>query len=78
MINGLLMGVAGLFGNGAANLISAACTADLGKQQALHANAAALATVIGYFPAYFVVICMLRKVENYKNIFSILKTVVQM
>lgn len=47
LINGILMGVAGVFGNGAANLISAACSADLGKQQALHGNAEALATVTG-------------------------------
>uniref|UniRef100_A0A915HI50 Sugar phosphate exchanger 3 n=1 Tax=Romanomermis culicivorax TaxID=13658 RepID=A0A915HI50_ROMCU len=47
IINGFLMGVAGFFGNGAANLISAACSADLGRQEGLHGNAEALSTVTG-------------------------------
>lgn len=47
LLNGFVMGVAGFFGNGAANLISAACSADLGRQDAVRDNAAALSTVTG-------------------------------
>lgn len=45
--NALLMGVTGIFVNGAANIISTAISADLGRQKALKGNSKALATVTG-------------------------------
>lgn len=41
------MGVVGFFVSGAANLISAAVAADLGRQEALRGDARALSTVTG-------------------------------
>jgi len=46
-IAGALMGVVGFFVGGAANLISAAVSADLGRQEALRGDARALSTVTG-------------------------------
>lgn len=47
LANGALMTVAGFFVGGAANLISAAVAADLGRQPGVAGNAEALATVTG-------------------------------
>ncbi|CAG2196428.1 SLC37A3 [Mytilus edulis] len=46
-INGVLMAVAGFFVGGVANLISAAISADLGRQGPVQGNTEALATVTG-------------------------------
>ena len=45
--NAILMTITGFFVGGAANIISAAITADLGQQDALQGNNEALATVTG-------------------------------
>ncbi|KRY84084.1 Sugar phosphate exchanger 3 [Trichinella pseudospiralis] len=47
VINALLMGVAGFFCSGPGNLISAAVSADLGRQKEVANNAQALSTVTG-------------------------------
>lgn len=47
IINGILMAVVGFFIGGVANLISAAISADLGRQGAVQGNQEALATVTG-------------------------------
>lgn len=41
------MGIAGFFVGGAANLVSGAVSADLGRQEALQGDARALSTVTG-------------------------------
>lgn len=46
-MNGLLMAVVGFFIGGVANLVSAAISADLGKQGPVQGNSEALATVTG-------------------------------
>ncbi len=46
-MNGLLLGAAGFFVGGPANLISAAVSADLGKQPQIRGSAEALGTVTG-------------------------------
>lgn len=46
-MNAFLMSVAGFFIGGAANIISATITADLGQQEAVKGNAEVLATVTG-------------------------------
>uniref|UniRef100_A0A5S6Q1C0 Sugar phosphate exchanger 3 n=1 Tax=Trichuris muris TaxID=70415 RepID=A0A5S6Q1C0_TRIMR len=46
-VNGILMGISGFFCSGAANLISAAVTADLGRQKEVDGNSKALSTVTG-------------------------------
>ncbi|CAF3355270.1 unnamed protein product [Rotaria sp. Silwood1] len=46
-INGFVMAVTGVFIGGPANMISAAITADLGRQEVLAANDQALSTVTG-------------------------------
>ncbi|XP_061187885.1 sugar phosphate exchanger 3-like isoform X2 [Saccostrea echinata] len=46
-LNGLLMAVVGFFIGGVANLVSAAISADLGKQGPVQGNSEALATVTG-------------------------------
>ena len=46
-MNAFLMAVAGFFIGGAANIISATITADLGQQEAVKGNAEVLATVTG-------------------------------
>ncbi|CDW54192.1 sugar phosphate exchanger 3 [Trichuris trichiura] len=46
-INSILMGVSGFFCSGAGNLISAAVSADLGRQKEVLGNAKALSTVTG-------------------------------
>lgn len=47
LINGILMTVTGAFIGGPANMISAAITADLGRQEVLAASDQALSTVTG-------------------------------
>lgn len=47
VINGVLMGIVGFFVSGSANLISAAVSADLGRQDAVRNSAEALSTVSG-------------------------------
>ncbi|OUC44384.1 putative transporter, major facilitator family protein [Trichinella nativa] len=47
IINALLMGVAGFFCSGPGNLISAAVSADLGRQKEVANNAQAMSTVTG-------------------------------
>jgi MFS transporter, OPA family, solute carrier family 37 (glycerol-3-phosphate transporter), member 3 len=46
-MNAFLMSVTGFFIGGAANIISATITADLGQQEALEGNTEALSTVTG-------------------------------
>jgi len=46
-MNGLVMAITGTFIGGPANMISAAITADLGRQDILAANHQALSTVTG-------------------------------
>jgi len=45
--NGIVMGITGAFIGGPANMISAAITADLGRQDILAGNDQALSTVTG-------------------------------
>jgi len=47
LINGIVMTVTGVFIGGPANMISAAITADLGRQEVLAASDQALSTVTG-------------------------------
>lgn len=47
LVNALLMTVVGFFIGGAANMISATITADLGKQGPIQGNTEALSTVTG-------------------------------
>lgn len=47
VLNAFLMSVAGFFVGGAANIISATITADLGQQDAIKGNKDALSTVTG-------------------------------
>jgi OPA family glycerol-3-phosphate transporter-like MFS transporter 3 len=47
LINGIVMTVTGIFIGGPANMISAAITADLGRQEVLAASDQALSTVTG-------------------------------
>jgi OPA family glycerol-3-phosphate transporter-like MFS transporter 3 len=47
VINGVVMTVTGVFIGGPANMISAAITADLGRQEVLAASDQALSTVTG-------------------------------
>ena len=46
-MNAFLMSIAGFFVGGAANMISATITADLGRQEAIQGNSEALSTVTG-------------------------------
>ena len=47
LVNALLMSVVGFFVGGAANIISATITADLGRQDAIKGNKEGLSTVTG-------------------------------
>ena len=46
-MNACLMTIAGFFVGGAANMISATITADLGRQESIQGNSEALSTVTG-------------------------------
>ncbi|KAG1662366.1 Sugar phosphate exchanger 3 [Nymphon striatum] len=52
LINSVLMGLIGIFLNGASSILSTAVTADLGRQEAIKSNETALGTVTGIIDGF--------------------------